>query len=155
MKNKFLILLLGIFITSCGFKVIDKSKLLNFEIKEINTTGNKRINFKLKNKLNLNTNLNEKKSIKISLNTKKIKNIKEKNIKNEITKYEINITTSVNYIIIGENYSGEFSVTEYGDYSVATDYSQTLTNEKNLVNLLADNVGDKIVDELISKFNEL
>ena len=40
-----------VLLTGCGFKIIDKRELLNFNIKEISTTGDKRINFELRNKL--------------------------------------------------------------------------------------------------------
>ena len=39
-----------ILLTNCGFKIIDKRELLNFNIEEISASGDKRINFKLKNK---------------------------------------------------------------------------------------------------------
>ena len=45
-------ILAAIFIfTGCGFKVIKKSELINFSIAEIDTSGDKKINYKLKNKL--------------------------------------------------------------------------------------------------------
>ena len=37
--------------TACGFKVVKHSELKNFDIAEIITTGEKRINYKIKNKL--------------------------------------------------------------------------------------------------------
>ena len=37
-----------ILLTNCGFKIIDKRELLNFNIKEISTSGDKRINFEVK-----------------------------------------------------------------------------------------------------------
>ena len=43
--------LIFFFTTSCGFKVVNKSEIYNFNIKEIITTGDKRINYKIKNKL--------------------------------------------------------------------------------------------------------
>ena len=38
-------------LSSCGYQVVDKKELQTFNILEINTSGEKRINFKLKNKL--------------------------------------------------------------------------------------------------------
>ena len=46
----------------------------------------------------------------INAEIKKNKNIKEKNIKNEITKYEVNISTLISYEILDENKSGSFKV---------------------------------------------
>tara|TARA_B100000886_G_scaffold314345_1_gene251578 strand:- start:289 stop:453 length:165 start_codon:yes stop_codon:yes gene_type:complete len=39
-----------ILLTNCGFEIIDKRELLNFNIKEISISGDKRINFELKKK---------------------------------------------------------------------------------------------------------
>ena len=36
-------------LTSCGFKVVKKSKDNNYEIREINTSGDNRINYQIKN----------------------------------------------------------------------------------------------------------
>ena len=89
-------IIISLFFTSgCGFKVINQSELAKFDISEINTTGNKVINFKLKNKLLFNSKANDKKLIKINLESSKTKGVKEKNIKNEVTKYDINITVKV------------------------------------------------------------
>ena len=49
-KFRFYLILL-VLITSCGFKIIDKSKVSNFKIEEITTRGNKNINFLIKNSL--------------------------------------------------------------------------------------------------------
>ena len=37
--------------TSCGFKVLDKNELNNFSFNKITASGDKRVNFKIKNKL--------------------------------------------------------------------------------------------------------
>ena len=53
------ILILSLLLTiSCGFKIVDKSNTNNFKIKEISTSGNNRINYKIKNHLLSNTQKN-------------------------------------------------------------------------------------------------
>ena len=64
----------------------------------------------LKNKLLLNSNNNNEKSIKIILNTNKKKSIYERNIKNEITKYSIKITSNVEVINLSNGKTDKFSV---------------------------------------------
>ena len=55
--NKFLkkvgIVFLLVSTFGCGFKIVDKSKENDFTIQEIQTSGDKRINFKLKNNLQI------------------------------------------------------------------------------------------------------
>ena len=48
-KYKFIIIVIMFLLTNCGFKVVEYSKLNNFKISEIATTGENRINYKLKN----------------------------------------------------------------------------------------------------------
>ena len=98
-----------ILLTGCGFKVIDKRELLNFNIKEISTNGDRRINFELKNKLSDYNNTDSSKVIKIELDTKKTKSIKEKNISNEITKYQIKIIVNVKLIKTDNTNNLEFN----------------------------------------------
>ena len=88
MKRFFLVVLI-FFTSSCGFKVVDYSKLTNFRIVNIQTKGEKRINYKLKNKLLINNKDINAKSIDLRLKTTKQKIIKEKNLRNEITKYSL------------------------------------------------------------------
>ena len=51
-KNKILALILCLFIfTGCGFKVVKLSELNNFNINEIDTEGNQRVNYEIRNDL--------------------------------------------------------------------------------------------------------
>ena len=90
---------------NCGFKVINESDNNQFLIQEINTSGDRRINFKIKNNL-LNYSKEDNPNILIiNLSSKKNKNIKEKNIKNEITKYEISLNVDVKFSLINSDTS--------------------------------------------------
>ena len=151
--NLFLVICVFI-LTSCGFKVLDNKALNNFTIRNIETTGDKRINFKIKNDILINTNENSANQLLININTKKNKNIKEKNIKNEITKYELIINTSIKFNMIEEDKKHSINFTVKGDYLVADNYSSTLNNEKKLVENLVDRIGKKILDEINLKLND-
>ncbi len=154
MKN-LKIIFIALLLTNCGFKVIDKSKLNNFSIAEISTQGDKRVNFNLKNKLNFASNEDEKRLIKISLETIKNKSVKERNIKNEITKYQIKIKIIVTCYEISSGKEIQFVKSDTGDYSVSSQYSQTINNEKKLVQLLTDYLAEQILEELTIKINDL
>ena len=142
-----------ILMTGCGFKIIDKRELLNFNIKEISTSGDKRINFELKNKLSDYNNTDSSKVIKIELDTKKTKSIKEKNISNEITKYQINVIVNVKLIKTDNTNNLEFTVERTGDYVIADKFSQTLNNEKKLTSNIIGKISEDIISEIINKFN--
>ena len=157
MKKKnlyFSIILLFIF-SSCGYQVVDKKKLQTFNILEINTTGEKRINFKLKNKLLSFKKENNKELIILEINSKKIKSVKDKNIKNQITKYQINLDIEVGYRRSNEIKMNSFIVKQNGTYDVSSQHSQTLNNEKKLIDLLINDISEEIIDQLVAKFNDL
>ena len=142
-----------ILLTGCGFKIIDKRELLNFNIKEISTNGDKRINFELKNKLSDYNDTNSSKVIKIELDTKKTKSIKEKNISNEITKYQIKVIVNVKLIKTDNTNNLEFTIEREGDYVVADKFSQTLNNEKKLIHNTIEKISESIIGEIINKLN--
>ena len=98
MKKKFSFLksiILIFLISNCGFKVVDQSKLINFKVDSISISGDNRVSYIIKNKLLPYSKNNEKKIINLDIEVKKTKDIKEKNIKNEITKFQISITMNV------------------------------------------------------------
>ena len=153
--KKLIAILLTLVLTGCGFKVVQNSSFNNFSISDIITEGDKRINFRLKNKLSSASTESVNKLIQISLKTIKDKQVKERNIKNEITKYQIKITVNVTCTEISNGSEFEFSKSKTGDYSVSNQYSRTLSNEKKLVELLTNNIADQILDELKTKLNAL
>ncbi len=147
--------LIFLLITNCGFKVENLAKLNNFAISEITTSGDQRINYRLKNSLSFKTAKNSEKLIMVDLTTNKNKTIKEKNIKNEIIKYkiEINVIVVFNEINSDKNYT--FVVSKSSDYDVSSQYSQTLNNEKKLIEQLTDNLTKEIFDKLVLKVNAI
>ena len=144
-----------VLLTGCGFKIIDKRELLNFNIKEISTKGDRRINFQLKNKLSDYNDSNSSKVIRIELDTKKTKSIKEKNISNEITKYQIKVIVNVKLIKTDNTNNLEFTIEREGDYVVADKFSQTLNNEKKLIRNITEKISESIIGEIINKLNAI
>ena len=62
--------------------------------------------------------------------SEKLKTIKEKNIANEITKYEIKIILNVKYRSLPNGASNNFIISKYGDFNVTAEHLNTLNNEK-------------------------
>ena len=153
--TKILIIFSFILLSNCGFKVLDTSQINNFTIQEIKTTGDKRTSFKIKNNLIINSEKNNKNILIINLDTKKERSIKEKNIKNEITKYEISLEITVEFNLIGSDINEKFNINISGDYLVGTNYSTTINNEKKLINNLAENISTNILNRIGSKINDI
>ena len=156
MKTFFIIILSLGLLSSCGYKVLDKSSLANFNIIEFNSTGDNKINFFIKNKLrNKITNNKEENEIIIDLQTVKTKNIKDKNIKNQITKYEITVVSTIEVNFINKNISEIIQVSSSGNYDVVSSQAKTINNQDNLEKFLAEKISDDILSKLIILINDL
>ena len=87
MRYKFILLILCFsLITSCGFKPVNINN--DYKFIEINLTGDKRINYILRNKLNVNSNKDSANLVKINITTNKIKSIKEKKPQHNIGQWK-------------------------------------------------------------------
>ncbi len=143
------------FLSSCGFKVIDQTNLNNFSIKEIEVEGdNNRINFKIKNYILNYAKETSDRELTIKINTKKRKNVKEKNIKNEITKYSVSLESKISIYSLNTGKSYEDTFSAKGNFSVNKKYSSTIDNEKRLIKNLTDQIGDKVVEAINTKTDD-
>mgnify|MGYP001326697360 CR=1 FL=1 len=157
MKKKILfsIFIIFLLINNCGFKIVNNSEIYKFDVNEIIATGDNKINFKIKNKLIFSSKKNEKKLVDIYLDTNKSKEVKEKNSNNEITKYQISIASTVKVIELVSGNEIFFNIVKTGDFSVASQYSQTLANEKKLIDVLTDDVTENILNTIVLKLDDL
>ena len=157
MKKKILfsIFIIFLLINNCGFKIVNNSEIYKFDVNEIIATGDNKINFKIKNKLIFSSKKNEKKLVDIYLDTNKSKEVKEKNSNNEITKYQISIACTIRVIELVSKNEIFFNIVKTGDYSVASQYSQTLANEKKLIDVLTDDVTENILNTIVLKLDDL
>ncbi len=154
MKKIFASLITLMMLSSCGFKVLNKSELSNFNVKELITSGDKRINYKIRNELLTYNKEDSTNILKIELDSKKEKIIKEKNIKNQITKYQIKVNVNMKLNIINRGIKEKINISTEGSYAVAENNSSTRNNEKKLVENLVSNISQKILDKIISRVND-
>ena len=138
---------------SCGFKVLDKSSLFNLRISEIQTQGDKKTNFLIKNNLQKTLNIEKEGDNYMVLNTTKRKEIKEKNSRNQITKYQITISSTLSLNSLKTNEKKTFSTEVNGSYDVSNNHSTTITNQNNLEKNLAKRTSDLLTKQLIFIFN--
>ena len=152
---KFCLILIFIISSSCGYKVLDNQGSENFSITEIKTSGDNRINFKIKNSMIINSSESKAQSIIMELYTEKKKEVKEKNIKNQITKYQITLSSYVKLNLSENNKKEEFNIISTGNYQVSDKYSSTLKNEKRLIDDLTNDISDKIKKQINLIINDL
>ena len=152
-KKFFLIISLILFTMSCGFKVLDKSSLFNLRISEIQTLGDKKTNFLITNNLQKTLNIEKEGDNYLVLNTTKRKEIKEKNSSNQITKYQITISSTLSLNSLKTYEKKTFSTEVNGSYDVSNNHSTTITNQNNLEKNLAKKTSDLLTKQLIFIFN--
>jgi len=139
-------------LTSCGFEVVKNT--YGFNILELNAEGNKKISYALKNRIKINNSDLNKNFIKINIDSEKVKLIKEKNIQNKITKYEIKIVSNVKYMILPENITKILTINKAANFNVADNNVETLNNEKKLIDNLIDEMADEILLKISLDFND-
>ena len=153
MKTRIFISFIYILIlSSCGYSLSNVEK--NYRVTNINTSGNAKANFKLKNKILTNSHKGSNDIIELNIDTKIDKTVKEKNISNQINKYEIKITSLVNYKSLNTIKEGEFKIIKTGNYNVSNQYSQTLNSEKRIINSLINEIADEINENLSLSLND-
>ncbi len=158
MKNlkTIIFLLVFLFLNGCGFKVLDQSQLKNYKIIEINENGDKKINFFIKNKLyNLLNKDNSVNILIININSRKNKSIKEKNKKNQITKYKINIDSEIELNFVNDNIVKKINISKQSFYNVNKNHNITLNNKKNVEKNLTDKISLDLSNEILKIANEL
>ena len=110
---------------------------------------------KIKSNLLTYSKIDAQKILLIDLNTRKNKNIKEKNIKNEITKYQISLNVNVKFNLINSDTNYAINLSNEGDYLVADSYSTTLNNEKKLIDNLIENISQKIIKKISLELDDI
>jgi hypothetical protein len=150
-KINLTVLTLYVFLSGCGFKPLTMNNVNNISLIELKTTGNKVINFRISNylKQTLNYKKNNLNKIIVEINSKKERSIKEKNDKNEITKFNIMIASDVKVSVLENNTSFSFTLKKLNEYKVDNQYSITIQNEKKatneILNILAQDIAKNII----------
>jgi DNA primase catalytic subunit len=155
-KNGFTVLTLIAFciiLSSCGFKPLTMTNINNISLIKLDSTGNKIINFKISNylKQTLGYKKNNPTKISVEINSRKEKTIKEKNIKNEITKYNLTIITEIKVNVLEDNTNFSFILKKMNDYKVNDQYSKTVQNEKRATNEILNVLTQDIVKNILLK----
>ena len=87
----------------------------------------------------------------MEINSRKEKTIKEKNIENEITKYNLTIITEIKVNVLENNTNFSFILKKINDYKVDDQYSETVQNEKRATNEILNVLTQDIVKNILLK----
>tara|TARA_B100001059_G_scaffold37510_1_gene30372 strand:+ start:2085 stop:2561 length:477 start_codon:yes stop_codon:yes gene_type:complete len=144
-------LIIYIFLSGCGFKPLTINNINNISLIKLDMTGNKVINFKISNylKQTLNYNKNNPTKIMVEINSKKEKSIKEKNNKNEISKYNLEIISEIKVNVLEDNKEFSFTLKKLNEYKVNNQFSITIQNEKKatseIIKILSQDITKNIL----------
>jgi len=154
-KNYIIFLIITFLLIGCGYKAIDKSILKEFQLKEIEFSGDKKIGFLIKNNLTQNfISKKEGKPITLKIGSIKEKSIKEKNLKNQIIKYKISLVTTVEIYFVSDNKKEKFIISLNGSYNVDANHAGTINNQNIMENHLAQKTSQQIRSKLILLIND-
>lgn len=131
-------------LSACGYSRLDKLTNSDYSFSDINITGNKSIGYLIKNELRLIDNNDSKNNIYLDLNVKSKKNISEKNEKNQITKFSIEISVEA---ILKDNTRTVFAKENFSvkdNYKVEKNSINTQNNQKKLRQRLTRKISNRI-----------
>ncbi len=141
--------------TQCGFKPVD-STLTSMNVKVVEMEGYNKVNFFIKNELlNKMRDSNQSDPVNIKITTDRKKEISEKNIRNEITKYRIILKTKIEINKFNQMGLFDFDISSHGDYRVETSSINTSKNLNNLERKLSNEISNKIKQKLFLLSNDL
>ena len=152
MKKKTFTFLLFLFLSSCGYEATYSLKnraIYAFSISELNFIGDRKINMRIKQKLNSYTNpeaeVEKNFSLKISSNSEKI--IIAKDASGDATKFKSEITIDVQ-VYVNEKFKKDFKIIESFIYNNNSNTSELRTYENQIINNLAGAAVEKITFKL-------
>ena len=147
--KKYLIPVLFLFLTSCGFTPIyNASEKVNYNINLVEKKGDEAINSKIISEISRLTNKNSKKIFNVKLSTNYYKSIISKDAKGSATNYEISVNS--NFKIEYENSERVITINEKQNIKKIADIFEQRNYENTLKNNFAISIVNKLNIELLS-----
>lgn len=135
-----------LFLSSCGFKSLVKENPINLNIENfITQKGDKKLGKIIKGDVMLYSSKEAKKNIDIILEIDKQKQIREKNLKNRVTKY--NLTLNVAVFIKGD-FEDKFTFNKTSSTTVTASSLDNFLNEERVYANLSRRIADEIKNML-------
>ena len=135
-----------LFLSSCGFKSLVKENPINLNIENfITQKGDKKLGKIIRSDVMLYSSKEAKKNIDIILEIDKQKQIREKNLKNRVTKY--NLTLNVAVFIKGD-FEDKFTFNKTSSTTVTASSLDNFLNEERVYANLSRRIADEIKNML-------
>ena len=136
---------------SCSYKPIFSEKNYNFQIDELNLSGDKDINKVIDRKLTMirKSQNSDKKKFSVIINSIKNKKIISNDSKGDPLKFEINILVDYRILENGEIIL-EREIEKNNIYNNKSDKFELDRNEKTITNNLSEKISDNIISSIIN-----
>ena len=135
-----------LFLSSCGFKSLVKENPINLNIENfITQKGDKKLGKIIRSEVILYSSKEAKKNIDIILEIDKQKQIREKNLKNRVTKY--NLTLNVAVFVKGD-FEDKFTFNKTSSTTVTASSFNNFLNEERVYTNLSKRIADEIKNML-------
>jgi len=150
MQKKIFSFLFLFLLSSCGYEATySKKNLLNydFSISEINFTGDREVNVKMKEKLN-NYIINKKnKSFRVDILSIATKAVSAKNISGDATNFKSTVSIKVN-LVMNNRLKNNFIIKESFNYNNSSNKFNLKTYEKDIKNNLTETITEQLIFRL-------
>lgn len=141
------------FVNACSYQKMNSIDQKKFFIQEFEINGDTRESFIIQKKIKRFSNEDSANKIKILINLTKGKTIKEKNIQNKVTKYNLSLSADVRIVELNTAREIKRTFVSNQAYDVDDNYSNTVNNLKAASNALIDRTIDEILDQLRIYYN--
>tara|TARA_B100000787_G_scaffold132857_1_gene101718 strand:+ start:603 stop:1067 length:465 start_codon:yes stop_codon:yes gene_type:complete len=150
MLKKTFLLLVILFVSSCGYKAIHSKKNVidyDFSISKLNFIGNRDVNLKIKEKLN-NYTLNKKnRDFELEVSSFVKKEVLAKNISGDPTSFKSTIIINIK-VLIENKFKNNLQIVENFNYNNNDNKFDLKKYETEIRNNLAETAIDKLIFKL-------
>lgn len=150
MFQKKIILLLLLLLSSCGYDAIHSKKNsmnYNFSISELNFIGDRKVNLKIKEKLNNYTQNKKDKDFIIKISSKSEKIILAKDVAGDATAFKNTISINVE-VLMNNKLKNNLMILESFNYNNISNKFNLKNYETEIKNNLAETATDKLIFKL-------
>lgn len=150
MFQKQIILLLLLLLSSCGYEAIYSKKNsvnYNFSVSELNFIGDRKVNLKIKEKLNNYVQAKKDKDFILRISSTSEKITLAKNTAGDATSFKNSVSINVE-VLMNNKFKSNFIILESFNYNNISNKFNLKKYEEEIKNNLAETASDKLIFKL-------
>ena len=150
LKRKIILLFLFFLLSSCGYEAIHSKKNstnYDFSISNLNFVGDRTVNLKIKEKLNIFTQSKKDKDLIIETSSSSKKIILAKNAAGDTTSFKNVVSINVD-VLMNDKFKNNFVILENFNYNNISNKFNLKRYEEEIKKNLAETASDKLIFKL-------